>query len=200
MPCAGGEPTARSSPAGSRDCSVSALESLIDICHNAVVPFDGGWLHRKGATPHDQGPVVIPGSRGALSYLVVPTGDGAGCGHSLAHGAGRKWSRSEARERMRERFRSEALLRTPLGNPVICEDRSLLFEEAPQAYKKSTAWLPTSWRSVRAASWPPCARCSPTRSGPARRTGRASEGAQRRTTATTRHEPPWRSVAGERSG
>ena len=101
-----------------------------------MVPFNGGWLHRKGATPHDQGPVVIPGSRGALSYLVVPTGDGAGCGHSLAHGAGRKWSRSEARERMRERFRSEALLRTPLGNPVICEDRSLLFEEAPQAYKK----------------------------------------------------------------
>ena len=112
------------------------LEPLIDLCHNAVVPFDGGWLHRKGAAPHDRGPVVIPGSRGSLSYLVEPTGDGAACGHSLAHGAGRKWSRSEARERMRERFRSEALLRTPLGNPVICEDRTLLFEEAPEAYKK----------------------------------------------------------------
>lgn len=112
------------------------LEPLIDVCHNAVVPFEGGWLHRKGAAPHDQGPVVIPGSRGALSYLVAPTGDGGECGHSLAHGAGRKWSRSEARERMRERFRSEALLRTALGNPVICEDRTLLFEEAPEAYKK----------------------------------------------------------------
>lgn len=113
-----------------------ALERLIDICHNAVVPFDGGWLHRKGAAPHDRGPVVIPGSRGSLSYLVEPTGDGAACGYSLAHGAGRKWSRSEARERVRERFGSEALLRTPLGNPVICEDRTLLYEEAPEAYKK----------------------------------------------------------------
>jgi release factor H-coupled RctB family protein len=36
---------------------------------------------------------------------------------------------------MRERFRSEALLRRRLGNPVICEDRTLLFEEAPEAYK-----------------------------------------------------------------
>jgi release factor H-coupled RctB family protein len=112
------------------------LEPLVDLCHNAVLPFDGGWLHRKGAAPHDCGPVVIPGSRGALSYLVEPTGDGASFGYSLAHGAGRKWSRTEARERMRERYRSEALLRTPLGNPVICEDRALLFEEAPEAYKK----------------------------------------------------------------
>ena len=101
-----------------------------------MLPFDGGWLHRKGAAPHDCGPVVIPGSRGALSYLVEPTGDGENSGFSLAHGAGRKWSRTEARERMRERYRSEALLRTPLGNPVICEDRALLFEEAPEAYKK----------------------------------------------------------------
>jgi len=113
-----------------------ALAQVLDVTHNALLPFDGGWLHRKGAAPHDQGNVVIPGSRGALSYLVAPTGDGVLCGHSLAHGAGRKWSRSEARERMRERFRSEALLRTPLGNPVICEDRTLLFEEAPEAYKK----------------------------------------------------------------
>ena len=112
------------------------LEPLVDLCHNAVLPFDGGWLHRKGAAPHDCGPVVIPGSRGALSYLVEPTGDGENSGFSLAHGAGRKWSRTEARERMRERYRSEALLRTPLGNPVICEDRALLFEEAPEAYKK----------------------------------------------------------------
>jgi RNA-splicing ligase RtcB len=30
------------------------------------------WLHRKGAAPSDVGPVVIPGSRGAFSYLVQP--------------------------------------------------------------------------------------------------------------------------------
>jgi release factor H-coupled RctB family protein len=27
------------------------------------------WLHRKGAAPADEGPMMIPGSRGTLSYL-----------------------------------------------------------------------------------------------------------------------------------
>lgn len=31
------------------------------------------WLHRKGAAPSTEGPVVIPGSRGHMSYLVLPT-------------------------------------------------------------------------------------------------------------------------------
>ncbi len=97
---------------------------------------DDGWLHRKGAAPHDAGVVVIPGSRGALTYLVEPVGDGTACGRSLAHGAGRKWNRSDARARMRERFRAADLLRTPLGSVVVCEDRDLLFEEAPAAYKR----------------------------------------------------------------
>ncbi|MDO2306137.1 RtcB family protein, partial [Escherichia coli] len=46
---------------------------LLDINHNLVAPaqVDGvdGWLHRKGATPADQGVLVIPGSRGDYSYL-----------------------------------------------------------------------------------------------------------------------------------
>ncbi len=49
---------------------------LLDINHNLVAPaqVDGvdGWLHRKGATPADQGVLVIPGSRGDYSYLVEP--------------------------------------------------------------------------------------------------------------------------------
>lgn len=56
-----------------------------------------GWLHRKGAAPADCGLVVIPGSRGDFSYLVEPVPDHAEdalC--SLAHGAGRKWSRKDA--------------------------------------------------------------------------------------------------------
>ena len=88
-----------------------------------------------GAAPSDEGPVVIPGSRGSLSYLVLPMGDGADHAHSLAHGAGRKWTRTSARERMRERFSPEALTRTSFKSHVICEDRDLLFEEAPPAYK-----------------------------------------------------------------
>lgn len=112
---------------------------VLDVCHNSVVQksVDGlpCWLHRKGAAPHDAGPLVIPGSRGAKSYLVSPEGDGAGCLHSLAHGAGRKWTREGARSRLKERMRAKELLRTPLGSAVICDDKDLLYEEAPQAYK-----------------------------------------------------------------
>ncbi|HEY2510739.1 MAG TPA: RNA ligase RtcB family protein [Polyangiaceae bacterium] len=112
------------------------LRPILDVCHNAVTPHDGGWLHRKGAAPHDRGVVAIPGSRGALTYLVEPTSDGRAVGFSLAHGAGRKWTRNDARARMRERFRREDLERTPLGGAVVCEDKDLLFEEAPGAYKR----------------------------------------------------------------
>jgi release factor H-coupled RctB family protein len=111
-------------------------ERLLDICHNSVTPHGGGWLHRKGAAPGDRGLVVIPGSRGDLSYVVRPrAGVGDVALHSLAHGAGRKWSRSDARARLARRFTVADLKRTALGSRVICEDRDLIYEEAPQAYK-----------------------------------------------------------------
>lgn len=112
---------------------------LLDVTHNGVERVEhrgcACWLHRKGAAPSTRGPVVIPGSRGALSYLVEPCGDVAGAGYSLAHGAGRRWQRGSARERLRDRYRPEALTRTALGGLVICDDRDLLYEEAPEAYK-----------------------------------------------------------------
>lgn len=109
---------------------------LLDICHNSVTPHQGGWLHRKGAAPADEGLAVIPGSRGDLTYLVRPRPEQADSAlHSLAHGAGRKWSRSEARDKLGRRFRIADLERTALGSRVICEDRELIYEEAPQAYK-----------------------------------------------------------------
>lgn len=111
-------------------------ERLLDICHNSVTPHQGGWLHRKGAAPADRGLVVIPGSRGDMTYLVRPRLDAAEAAlHSLAHGAGRKWSRSEARDKLVRRFSVADLERTKLGSRVICEDRDLIYEEAPQAYK-----------------------------------------------------------------
>ena len=110
-----------------------------DACHNSVAcrSFEGEtvWLHRKGAAPADRGPIVIPGSRGALSYLVQPLATGFASGWSLAHGAGRKWSRSESRLRSRERFHHDELVQTGLGGRVICEQRDLLYEESPLAYK-----------------------------------------------------------------
>jgi release factor H-coupled RctB family protein len=118
-------------------------ECLWDGCHNSITPQenDGGvvWLHRKGAVAAESGFVVIPGSRGTLSYLVQPTGDGESHAWSLAHGAGRKWSRSDARQRMRERFSVAELAQTPLGGRVVCDERELLYEEAPAAYKNIEA-------------------------------------------------------------
>ncbi len=109
---------------------------LLDICHNSVTPHQGGWLHRKGAAPADRGTIVIPGSRGDLTFVVRPLpGRADEALHSLAHGAGRKWSRGEARAKLAGRYRIADLERTKLGGRVICEDRDLIYEEAPQAYK-----------------------------------------------------------------
>lgn len=111
---------------------------VLDINHNLVSPaeVDGihGWMHRKGATPADRGVVVIPGSRGDYSYLVqpIPSSDSL---FSLAHGAGRKWQRADCKDRLVQRFSFEQLKRTALGSRVICEEKGLMYEEAPEAYK-----------------------------------------------------------------
>jgi release factor H-coupled RctB family protein len=112
---------------------------LWDGCHNSITRRESEcetvWLHRKGAVDADADFIVISGSRGSLSYVVKPSGDGASHVWSLAHGAGRKWMRSAARQRMRERFSVDELVQTRLGSRVVCEDRDLLYEEAPEAYK-----------------------------------------------------------------
>jgi len=116
---------------------------VLDICHNSVTAaaVDGCscWLHRKGAAPSDKGPVVIPGSRGDFSYLVRPVGEHGANAFSLPHGAGRKWTRTDSKGRLDRRYRAEDLKRTDLGGIVIFEDKELLFEEAPQAYKNAAS-------------------------------------------------------------
>jgi len=108
----------------------------LDIVHNCVCAHKGGWLHRKGAAPANQGLVVIPGSRGDFSYLVEPVPERAEEAlSSLAHGAGRRWSRNDAHARLSRRYTVADLQRTKLSSHVICEDRRLIFEEAPEAYK-----------------------------------------------------------------
>lgn len=120
-------------------------ECALDVNHNLVSPkeIDGqrGWLHRKGATPSDKGYVVIPGSRGDYSYLVKPiegTDERLSISlYSLAHGAGRKWKRGECHGRLGHKYKREDLYRTALGSRVVCGNKELLYDEAPQAYKKS---------------------------------------------------------------
>lgn len=97
-----------------------------------------GWIHRKGATPTTQSDVlVIPGSRGSLSYLVQVNKDAQhGSGYSLAHGAGRKMNRSKALARHKSQYpNARQLLQTELDSVVICEKKDLVYEEAPASYK-----------------------------------------------------------------
>ena len=53
-------------------------------------------------------------------------------------GAGRRNPLSDSRARLEQRFSAKDLARTEIGSHVICEDRGLLYEEAPQAYKNIT--------------------------------------------------------------
>lgn len=117
----------------------SECKKVFDLNHNTVLPKDidghSYWLHRKGASPSDCGPLVIPGSRGSFSYLVKPIGDQTNNAYSLAHGAGRKWLRSDAKGRLAGKYKIYDFQKTDLGSFVICEDKDLIYEEAPQAYK-----------------------------------------------------------------
>ena len=112
---------------------------LLDVHHNFLeqTEIDGitGWLHRKGATPTDKGLVMIPGSRGDYSYLVQPAEDCQISLNTLAHGAGRKWQRGECKGRLSHKYTADSLRQTEFGSVVVCQDKTLIFEEAPQAYK-----------------------------------------------------------------
>ena len=111
---------------------------LLNTTHNSITPCgEGCFIHRKGASAVEPGkPVIVAGSRGTYTYLVSPLGEGVENLHSLAHGAGRKWNRQSTRDRVRARHDDmQSLLKTKLGTQVICPDKTLLYEEAPEAYK-----------------------------------------------------------------
>ncbi len=111
-------------------------EKVSDTAHNTVTRTEAGlWLHRKGAAPADRGVVAIPGSRGAVTYLVAPVLGEDGALWSLAHGAGRKLARHEARSKLKERIRRDDLRRNPWGGRVVIENDLIAYEEAPEAYK-----------------------------------------------------------------
>jgi release factor H-coupled RctB family protein len=118
------------------------LRPLNDLAHNMVelqgsVNGDVMALHRKGAAASDRGLVPVPGSRGTLSYLMEPPAEmRTETLASLAHGAGRKYDRASMHGRVRVKKSDVVRLeRNPFGGIVICGDRGLLAEEAPEAYK-----------------------------------------------------------------
>ena len=70
-----------------------------------------------------------------LFELVLPTQDCQISLNTLAHGAGRKWQRSECKGRLSHKYFADSLRQTAFGSVVVCQDKALIFEEAPQAYK-----------------------------------------------------------------
>jgi len=115
------------------------LRLIVDAPHNLLAQVDGGWLHRKGAAKADTPLVPLAGSRATPSFLVRPSGKDSTLA-STAHGAGRRYDRASMHGRVRaKRSDVEAMQRTPFGGRIVCEDRDLLIEEAPLAYKSAQA-------------------------------------------------------------
>lgn len=108
---------------------------LIDLVHNYLEKRGDTWVHRKGAVSSEEGLVVLPGSRGSLTYVVKPTGDRDKSAWSLSHGAGRKWARSLCKSRIKDKYDHDSIRQTKLKSKVVCHDTELLFQEAPEAYK-----------------------------------------------------------------
>ncbi|WP_306116989.1 MULTISPECIES: RNA ligase RtcB family protein [unclassified Roseovarius] len=113
------------------------LMLLVDAPHNLLVQHGDRWLHRKGAAVAEQGFVPLAGSRASASYLMFPIGH-VDALRSLAHGAGRRYDRSSMHGRVRAKKSDlEAMQRNTFGGRILCEDRNLLIEEAPLAYKSA---------------------------------------------------------------
>ncbi len=119
------------------------LAMVYDVAHNIAkieeYSVNGGKqklvVHRKGATRSFPGqPVLIPGSMGTASYLLVgQEGAMRESFGSSCHGAGRRMSRTEAKRKVRGDALKEEL--KARGIAIAAGSLSGLAEEAPQAYK-----------------------------------------------------------------
>jgi tRNA-splicing ligase RtcB len=114
--------------------SAASLEAERTNCHHnyTVQEHHGGkdvWVTRKGAVDAHEGVrAVIPGSMGTRSYIVRGKGSKAGlC--SAPHGAGRRFSRTEARKR----FNANDLAERMKGIEYRHGDEWV--DEIPDAYK-----------------------------------------------------------------
>lgn len=105
----------------------------VNTHHNYTVKENHGgrdvWLTRKGAVDAHAGVrAVIPGSMGTRSYIVRGKGNAAGlC--SAPHGAGRRFSRTEARKR----FTADDLAERMQG--IEYRHGEAWVDEIPDAYK-----------------------------------------------------------------
>ena len=131
------------------------LKLLYDVAHNIAKieehEVDGEKMklivHRKGATrafplEHPElpakyketgQPVLIPGSMGTASYVLVGTEKSKEAWYTVCHGAGRTMSRHEAMRRVSGQEVIKSL--ESKGITVKCWSPRSIAEEAPMAYK-----------------------------------------------------------------
>jgi len=118
------------------------LTAIYDVAHNIAklekYKVDGKEIelvvHRKGATRAFPGqPVLIPGSMGTASYVLIGTEQGKDSWYSTCHGAGRTMSRSAATRSLSGQEIINQL--KAKGILVKCYSMRGIAEEAPQAYK-----------------------------------------------------------------
>ena len=118
------------------------LKLLYDVAHNIIKKekyIIGGKeieviVHRKGATRAFPGqPVLIPGSMGTASYVLVGTEKGEQAFFSTSHGAGRTMSRGQARRTVS----GQTVINNLKSKGIIikCFSTRGIAEEAPEAYK-----------------------------------------------------------------
>jgi len=118
------------------------LQMLYDVAHNIIkkekYKISGKdtevIVHRKGATRAFPGqPVLIPGSMGTASYVLIGAETGEEAFFSTSHGAGRTMSRHAA---MRAISGQEVIKElNSKGIIVKCHSMRGISEEAPMAYK-----------------------------------------------------------------
>jgi len=135
------------------------VAAVIDRVHNHVERLgEGLYVHRKGAAVAPPGrPTIVLGSRGAPTFLVEGGEANVALG-TVAHGAGRRMGRAEALGKLRARYTRESLERTAVGSRVLCDDRELMYQEHPDAYKAIepvVASLETAGAAKRMASLMP---------------------------------------------
>ena len=110
-------------------------QPLLELPHNYIEKVENSYIHRKGAVSSKSEIVILPGSRGSLTYLLKPAENTEISLNSLSHGAGRKWARSLCFSRIKNLYDRDSIRTTSLKSKVICHDTNLLFQEAPEAYK-----------------------------------------------------------------
>ncbi len=121
------------------------LEMVYDVAHNIAkieeYPSTSSGqvikllVHRKGATrAFPQQPVLIPGSMGTASYVLVGTQKSLEISFgSACHGAGRRMSRTKAKQQIQGQ---ELKKRLETSGIVVAAGSYIgLAEEAPEAYK-----------------------------------------------------------------